>query len=88
MTGPARIIFVPGMKPKPPQRIHRQVLGRCMRAGLERVDPDAAKPLRDGARCLSTAAWTHAFYGKHRNIELDKRSIERIIEEPDRKSVV
>ena len=53
MTGSIRIIFVPGMKPKPPERIHRQVLGRCMRAGLERVDPDVAEPLRDGARCLT-----------------------------------
>ena len=83
MSRPARIIFVPGMKPKPPERIHRQVLGRCMRAGLERVDPDAAAPLRDGARCLTTAAWTHAFYRKHRNIELDKQSIERILEQPE-----
>ena len=83
MTESARIIFVPGMKPKPPERIHRQVLGRCMRAGLERVDPDAAEPLRDGARCLTTAAWTHAFYRKHRNIELDKQSIERILEQPE-----
>ena len=83
MSRPARIIFVPGMKPKPPERIHRQVLGRCMRAGLERVDPDAAAPLRDGARCLTTAAWNHAFYRRHRNIELDKRSIERILEQPE-----
>ena len=83
MTETVRIIFVPGMKPKPPERIHRQVLGRCMRAGLERVDPDAAEPLRDGARCLTTAAWNHAFYRKHRNIELDKRSIERILEQPE-----
>lgn len=83
MSRPVRIIFVPGMKPKPPERIHRQVLGRCMRAGLERVDPDAAAPLRDGARCLTTAAWNHAFYRRHRNIELDKRSIERILEQPE-----
>ena len=83
MTESVRIIFVPGMKPKPPERIHRQVLGRCMRAGLERVDPDAAEPLRDGATCLTTAAWNHAFYRKHRNIELDKRSIERILEQPE-----
>ena len=83
MSNAARIIFVPGMKPKPPERIHRQVLGRCMRAGLERIDTEAARPLRDGARCLTTAAWTHAFYRKHRNIELDKQSIERILEQPE-----
>jgi len=83
MTESVRIIFVPGMKPKPPERIHRQVLGRCMRAGLERVDPGAAAPLRDGARCLTAAAWNHAFYRRHRNIELDKRSIERILEESE-----
>ena len=83
MTRPTRIIFVPGMKPKPPERIHRQVLGRCMRAGLERVEPEAAQPLRGGAKCLTVAAWTHAFYRRDRNIELDKRSIERILEEPE-----
>ena len=83
MTGSVRIIYVPGMNPKPPERIHRQVLGRCMRAGLERVDPAAAQPFRDGARCLTMAAWTHAFYRKHRNIELDRQSIERILEQPE-----
>ena len=83
MTGSVRIIYVPGMKPKPPERIHRQVLGRCMRAGLERIDPAAAQPFRDGARCLTMAAWTHGFYRRHRNIELDRQSIERILEQPE-----
>ena len=75
MTGSVRIIFVPGMKPKPPERIHRQVLGRCMRAGLERVDTEAAAPLRDGARCLTTAAWNHAFYRRLEESEPSNRDI-------------
>ncbi len=83
MTRPVRIIFVPGMKPKPPERIHRQVLARCMRAGLERADPSAAQALRDGAGGLSLASWTHAFYRRHRNIELDRQSIERILLQPE-----
>ena len=83
MTGSTRIIFVPGMKPKPPARVHRQVLARCMRAGLERADSAAAQALRDGARCLSLAAWNHVFYRKHRNIELDRQSIERILVQPE-----
>ena len=33
MSNAARIIFVPGMKPKPPERIHRQVLGRLHAGG-------------------------------------------------------
>lgn len=80
---PARVVFVPGMKPKPPKRIHRQVLARCLRAGLERIDPAAARAWREGAGGLSVAAWTYLFYRRDRNIELDRQGIERVLLQPE-----
>ena len=54
-----------------------------MRAGVERVDANAAQAFRDGAGCLSVAAWTYLFYRKHRNIDLDRVGVERLLEQPE-----
>ena len=83
MTRPARIIFVPGMKPKPPEELYRQVIRRCLQVGLERVGPDAARVFRDDPSCLALIAWTYLFYGEHRDINLDRAGIERVIEQPE-----
>ena len=71
------------MKPKPPKDIHRQVIGRCLHAGLDRVGPDAARVFRDNPSCLTVIAWTYLFYGEHRDIDLDRAGIERVIEQPE-----
>ena len=76
-----RIIFVPGMKPKPPADIHREALYRCLSAGLERVAPDIARSFP--AASLTLVAWTYRFYGEHRDIELDRPGIERILAAPE-----
>ena len=81
MSKPARIIFVPGMKPKPPAEVYGKELCRCLRAGLERVSPETARSFTD--ECLTLVPWTFLFYGQHRDIELDRPGIDRILAAPE-----
>lgn len=75
----ARIIFVPGLKPKPPPEVYSAQLERVLLAGLERVDTAAARRLREQPGWFVLVAWTYAFYEEHREIDLDLPGIERLI---------
>lgn len=76
-----RIIFVPGMKPKPPPDVLRRELVRVLLAGLARVRPQAAEWLAARPDRFSLIAWTYLLYGRHRSIELDRPGIERLLRE-------
>lgn len=69
------------MKPKPPPDVHRRELCRCFVAGLKRVSAKAAESFSDD--CLTLVSWTYLFYGEHRDIELDRPGIDRILESPE-----
>jgi pimeloyl-ACP methyl ester carboxylesterase len=75
----ARIIFVPGLKPKPPPELYRQQLLRVMLAGLQRANPATAAVLADRPQALVVVSWTYLFYGEHRDITLDLEGIERLL---------
>ncbi|MGI9202534.1 MAG: hypothetical protein ACR2Q3_00905 [Woeseiaceae bacterium] len=72
------IIYVPGLKPKPEAAVHREQLLRCLRAGLQRVDPDVAAAVTDDD-AFNLVSWTYDFYGEHRDIKLDIDDIESIL---------
>lgn len=74
-----RIIFVPGLKPKPPPELYSAQLERVVLAGLTRVRPAAAERLAADPGWFVLAAWTYAFYEAHRDIELDLPGIEQLI---------
>ncbi|MEL7311377.1 MAG: hypothetical protein AAFN07_07700 [Pseudomonadota bacterium] len=78
MTIP-KIIFVPGMKPKPPAEVHRQQLWRCLLEGVERVDPTVAASMAAHPDLLERASWTWAFYGQYRDINIDLPGIETLL---------
>jgi hypothetical protein len=78
-----RIIFVPGMKPKPRQDLHHHELWRVMVAGLAWVRPEAARMLRADPTLLTLISWTHRFYGEYRDVALDIPGIDRILQEPE-----
>lgn len=78
-----RIIFVPGMKPKPPPEIHRHELCRCLAAGLAWARPEAARLFTADEDCLTLVSWTYLFYGRYRDIALDRPGIDRILQQPD-----
>ena len=78
-----RIIFVPGMKPKPPQEFHQNELHRTISAGLARVRPSFAKEFAANPECLTLVPWTHPFYRRHADIELDRPGIDALLQNPE-----
>jgi hypothetical protein len=76
-----RIIFVPGMKPKPPPEQHRTELLRVLTSGLRRVRPQAAHLLALHPQLFEVVPWTYAFHGSHRDVALDLPGIERLLEQ-------
>jgi pimeloyl-ACP methyl ester carboxylesterase len=74
-----RIIFIPGLKPKPPPDAHRRELWRVMLGALARARPDEARFLAERPECFSLVGWTYLFYRSHRDIDLDLPGIERLL---------
>jgi hypothetical protein len=75
----ARIIFVPGLNPKPPPEIYRPQLMRVLHASLARMRPKAAEWLAENEAQFELAAWTYLFHGAHRDISVDLPGIERLL---------
>lgn len=82
MTAEPLILFVPGLKPKPPPDTHREQLRRCLLAGLARVDGEVAAAVEVRPHAFGLASWTYEFYGIHRDIALDLPGIEAMLEKP------
>jgi hypothetical protein len=78
LTG-ARIIFVPGLKPKPAPEVYAPQLRQVLLAALERSRPAAARLLEQDPALLQVASWTYLLYGIHRDIALDLPGIERLL---------
>lgn len=81
--GKPRIVFVPGMKPKPPPDQHREALLEVLIAALRRGRPGSERALVEHPEILTLVSWTYRFYGEHRDIRLDLPGIERLIARPD-----
>ena len=75
----ARIIFVPGLNPKPPPEIFRPQLARVLHASLARMRPRAAEWLAANDSQFELVAWTYLFHGAHRDISVDLPGIERLL---------
>lgn len=73
------IIYVPGLLPKPPRDVHREALLNCLLVGLRRVDAEVAASIRESEDNFDIVAWTYDFYSVHRDIELDRASIEALL---------
>jgi len=78
----ARIIFVPGLSPKPPAEAYRAQLLRVLLAALETARPRAARALATRPDAFVLVAWTHLFYPEPRDVALDLPGIERLLTEP------
>lgn len=74
-----RIIFVPGVNPKPPPEIYRPQLLRMLLASLRRTRPRAADWLAANDAQFEVIAWTYLFHGAHRDISVDLPGIERLL---------
>ena len=76
------IVFVPGLRPKPPHSAYRDDLMRCIEFGLQRRVPAAAAALRAAPESLRLYAWTEAIYGEHRDTTLDRPGIGALLAAP------
>jgi hypothetical protein len=74
-----RLIFVPGLNPKPPPEVYRPELTRVLVEGLRRARPEAAEWLARNPDAFVLVAWTYLFYGAHRDITMDMPGIERLL---------
>jgi hypothetical protein len=78
MSGSPVVIYVPGLKPKPEPRLHREQLLRCLTAGVGRVDAGTAGAL-EGPGAFELVSWTYDFYGEYRDIDQDIADIDALI---------
>ena len=75
----ARLIFVPGLNPKPPPDIYRPQLLRVLLASLGRMRPRSAEWLAANEAQFDLVGWTYLFHGEHRDISADLPGIERLL---------
>lgn len=73
-----KIIFVPGKNPKPSPAEHRALLWRCLRRGLELVDPAAARVIAAQPDCFQLVAWNDIYYGQVKDVDDDLPWIEML----------
>jgi hypothetical protein len=66
MTNSA-IVYVPGIKPKPPAAEHRAALWRCLLEGVRRADAAVAGELAGQQDCFQLVSWAHVFYPTQRD---------------------
>ena len=74
-----RILYVPGLRAKPPPAVHREVLWRCLLEGVRRADPEAAAGLAAAPGCLHLVLWGHLFYDQYRDVRLDEAGIAALL---------
>ena len=72
------IIFVPGIRPKPPVPLHTAQLRRCFQAGLLRAGCSAERAAQLIAN-FELVGWSHQFYGMDGDISADLEGIERLL---------
>lgn len=70
------ILFVPGIRAKPPAEQQEYQLRRCLHAALQRMGGEAAAQL---AERLDIVGWSYHFYGVHADISADLSGIEAVI---------
>ena len=73
------IIYVPGMKPKPPLPEHAAVLWRCLLDGVRRADPNVAAQMAGHETAFELVAWTQLFYSEEKALSLDLPGVERLL---------
>ena len=81
-TGPL-ILYVPGLKAKPPPGIHRMELLQCLLEGIRRTDPETATQIRDRDHAFDLVGWNFDFYAEYRDIELDRAGITGVLQQQE-----
>jgi|CXWL01.1.fsa_nt_gi hypothetical protein len=79
----SRILYVPGVRAKPPPAVHKVILWRCLQEGVRRADAGAAAGLAAAPECLRLALWGHLFYAQYRDVQLDEPGVAALFADPD-----
>jgi pimeloyl-ACP methyl ester carboxylesterase len=77
-----RIVYIPGLLPKPEPVAHRAALLRCLLAGVQRLDETIAAEIAADPAAFEIVPWTYDFYGEHHDIALYTASIDAVLEQP------
>ena len=76
MTAPRRVvIYVPGLRPKPPPEQHLVLLRRCLLEGIRRADAEVAAEMGEARDWLRLVPWGHLLYPEYRNPDIDAPAI-------------
>jgi hypothetical protein len=78
---PHRLIYVPGVRPKPAPEVHQAVLAECLGEGIRRADPELARTLPAATEWLRLVSWGSIFYPEHRDLALDRPAIDALLAE-------
>lgn len=73
------VLYIPGLLPKPEPELHKDALQRCLMAGLRRIDDDVATAIATTAGGFDIVSWTYDFYREHRDFEIDRDAVEKVI---------
>lgn len=82
MDGNTQILFVHGMKPKPPVEQHEETLWRCLLNGIERSDPGLAQQLALRRKIFRMVPWAQLFYAGETDITGDLPGVDQLISLP------
>ena len=76
MTAPRRVvIYVPGLRPKPPPEQHLVLLRRCLLEGIRRADAQVAAEMGEAQDWLRLVPWGRLLYAQYRDPEIDAPAI-------------
>ena len=73
------LIFIPGKNPKPPPKLHRDMLWRCLVEGVRRAQPELAAELGDNSQCFRLIAWNRLYYDTEKDGNRDLPWIDALI---------
>ncbi len=68
---PRRLVYVHGVRAKPPPEVHRELVWRCLVEGVRRADPAVARQMAGAGDVLDLVSWSHLFYPAYRDPALD-----------------
>ncbi len=71
---------MPGKNPKPPKKVHREQLWRCLLHGVGQAHPSVAKAMSEQGECFSLIAWNPIYYNCYKSIEADLPWIDLLIQ--------
>ncbi len=75
------LLYVPGLKSKPPPSVHAEALWTCLLEGVRRADPAIAAHMQERAGVFDVVGWNYDFYGVYRDIGLDRAGIAEVLKQ-------